>query len=245
MRNPTVLVVSLLSVACISGKGSGDEDSADSSIAINSPEDVATLCAESEPETVTLTVAFPATSAGCPWGEGDNLDLEDAHVTARVEQVVSLDLPPGVVVCDLGFDFQGISGGTGTPMVYDDHFWFTFDDVVLAASNGPLVSAFPVEGGLPVYDWSAVAGARFDFETETHCLGEAEGRATCEIPPPETNGIMSLAFDASLVSALSYRAVQEGRFDFAFITMGDNDPGDDCTHEDFAFTVDVPYVRVR
>jgi hypothetical protein len=244
MSRSAALLLSSLAVACISGKGS-DDDSSTSTIDINSAEDVATLCAESEPQTATLTVDFPATAPGCPWGEGDNLETEDAHVTARVEQVLSLDLPPGVVVCDLAFDFQGISGGTGTPMVYDDHFWFTFDDVVLAASNGPLISAFSEESGLPIYDWSAVAGSPFDFETATWCLGEDEGRASCDIPPPETNGIMSLSFEESLVSELSFRAVQQDRFDFAFITMGDNDRDRDCSHEDFSFTVEVPYVAVR
>ena len=95
MPRSAALLLSGLAFACISGKGS-DDDSSTSSIDINSAEDVATLCAESEPQTATLTVDFPATAPGCPWGEGDNLDTEDAHVTARVEQVVSLDLPPGV-----------------------------------------------------------------------------------------------------------------------------------------------------
>jgi hypothetical protein len=43
----------------------------------------------------------------------------------------------------------------------------------------------------------------------------------------------------------SLRAVESGCFDFSFITMGDNDPDLDCSHEYFAFTVDIPYVRVR
>ena len=102
----------------------------------------------------------------------------------------------------LGFDFLGISGGEGTPMVYDDNFWFTFDNVVLAGSYGPMVDQFETEGSLPIYDWDAVVGTSFDFDNSvpTYCLGEDEGQSDCEIPAPETRDIMSLQFDEDLVN---------------------------------------------
>lgn len=225
------------------GKGSG---STDGSIAIDSIEDVEEACAENEPVSVTLLVEFPATEPNCPFGQGDNLDEEQGVITARVEQVVELPLPEEVVVCGLGFDFLGISGGEGTPMVYDDNFWFTFDNVVLAGSYGPMVDQFETEGSLPIYDWDAVVGTAFDFDNSvpTYCLGEDEGQSDCEIPAPETRDIMSLQFDEDLVNELSLRAVQSERFEFSFITMGDNDPNQDCAHEYFAFSVEVPYVRL-
>ncbi len=241
--------VGIIAVAVGCGSGEGKTTTSGGtggSLTLNSAEDVATLCAEGDPITVSLLVEFPATDPSCPFGEGDNLPEQDAVITARVEQQVELGLPEGAVVCGMAFDFQGISGGEGTPMVYDDNFFFTFNDVVLAASYGPMVDVFSTEGALPLYDWADIVGYGFQFDNSipTWCLGEADGRSSCEIPPPETNGIMSLQFDSTLVDELSFRAVELNRFDFTFITMGDNDAGTDCAHEDFAFKVDVPYIRL-
>jgi hypothetical protein len=241
-----LLCMFLSLAACGSGAVSDTKSTAaGGSLDITSADDIETICSENEPTVVTLLVEFPATEPDCPFGVGDNLDLEQSVITARVEQNVELALPEGVVVCDLAFDFQAISGGEGTPMVYDDNFWFTFDDVVLAGSYGPMVDQFRKEGSLPLYEWSRIVGTPIEFDgIDTYCLGETEGRADCEIPPPETNGIMSLSFDDDLVNELSFRAVQAERFDFSFITMGDNDPELDCAHEEFAFVVEVPYVRL-
>jgi len=246
MKRSVALVSSLLTVACSSGELEGEKGRQDS-FSINSTDDIATACSEGDPISVTLEVEFPATDPDCPFGEGDNMDIENGVITARVEQFDSLELPEGVVVCDLAFDFQGITGGEGTPMVYDDNFWFTFDDVVLAGSYGPMVEEFDKDGNLPIYSWDSIVGYPFEFDDTipTYCLGEADGSSDCDIPPPETNGVMSLSFDEDLVNELSLRAVQSERFDFSFITMGDNDPDRDCAHEYFAFTVEVPYVRVR
>lgn len=244
----TGLLSALLLVGCSTGELDGDETkTGEDSINIDTVEDIETLCAEGNPISVTLEVEFPAMDPNCPFGEGDNLEQAQGLITARVEQTATLELPEGVVVCDLSFDFQGISGGEGTPMEYDDNFWFTFDDVVLAGSYGPMVDQFDREGTLPIYSWDAIVGTEFAFDdtVPTFCLGEEEGASVCSIPPPETNGIMSLSFDQDLVNELSLRAVQSERFDFTFITMGDNDADQDCAHERFAFTVEVPYVRVR
>lgn len=242
----TVPVMMML-LGCGSGTGSDDAKVEDtSSFSINSADDIARACEEGEPQTAQFTVTFPETSPPCPWGEGDNLDTQDAHMTARIEQSSSLSLPAGAVVCDMAFNFQGVSGGEGTPMIYDDNFVFTFNDVPLASSYAPLIDELAVVDGLPVYDWSRIAGNEFSFDTSiaTWCLGEAEGRSACEIPPPETDGIMSLSFEASLANELSLLAIQQNRFEFSFITIGDNDASTDCRHADWAFIVDVPYVEL-
>jgi hypothetical protein len=235
-----------LLAGCAAGQLDDGKPTGESTITIDSVEDLEEVCAENEPVAVTLLVEFPAIEANCPFGEGDNLDIEQGVITARVEQFAELALPEGVVVCGLEFDFLGISGGEGTPMVYDDNFWFTFDDVVLAGSYGPMVEQFELDGSLPIYDWDNVVGTEFEFDDSvpTFCLGEDDGQSVCEIPAPETNGIMSLQFDDDLVNVLSLRAVQAERYEFSFITMGDNDPDDDCAHEYFGFSVEVPYVRL-
>ena len=53
---------------------------------------------------------------------------------------------------------------------------------------------------------------------------------------------MSLSFDEGLIAELSLRAIQEQRYEYGFVTIGDNDPDKDCFHEEFSFDVEVPYV---
>ena len=231
----------LLSLVAVAGCKSGRVSLG----AIEGADDIAELCAASEPEVMAFTVEFPATEPGCAFGEGGNLPAEDAVITARTEQLDALALPDGAVVCDLSFDFEGVTGGQGTPMVYDDNFFFNFNDVILAASYGPMVEEMVAEEELfYLYDWGDLRGYGFTFDDTipTWCIGEDAGLADCEIPPPETEGVMSLDFDAEIATELSFRAVSEERYDFSFITFGDND-STDCFHEDFSFVVEVPYVE--
>jgi hypothetical protein len=243
MRRTTLVLALIPLAACNFGKGSIDDDD-DDGVDIGDADDVADLCDEAEPETITLTVEFPAPEPGCDWGEDGNLDPENAFVRARREQVDSLELPENAVICDVVFDFAGINGGQGTPMVYDDNFFFLFNGVVLASSYQPLVEEFPLEDDLYyLYDWDSIVDRPFEFDNDipTYCLGEDDGLASCDIPPPETNGIMSLSFESSVVNELAFRAIEAGAYDFTFVTVGDNDDTD-CYHEDFAFDVEIPYV---
>jgi hypothetical protein len=228
---------------CTSGKIESDEEVNGGSFSL---EDIEQLCNEEAPISVKLAVEFPATDPDCPWDTADNLPIEQGAITARIEQTAELALPEGVVVCGMDYDFLGPSGGTGTPIVYDDNFYFTFDDVLLATSYEPAVDWFETREGLPLYAWDSLVGQEFDHgNTESWCLGDDDDRSDCEIPPTETRGVMSLSFDPDLVNELSLRALQEDRYVFSFITTGDNDPESDCSHEDFAFEVEVGYVRAR
>lgn len=247
MRTPLLILSSLAALGCGSGKGTVDDGpgTADSGDPIADADDVATACAEGEPESLTLTVSFPAPEPGCEWGAPGNLEPEQAVVTARREEVQSLELPDDAIICDVQFDFGGVGGGTGTPMDYDDHFLFTFNDVVLAANYGPMVEQLAVDDGLfYTYDWGALRGFPFEFDDTipTYCIGEDDGLADCTIPPPESGGTMSLSFEPDIVNELSFRAVAQQRSEFSFVTLGDNDDSD-CYHDDFEFTVEVPFVR--
>jgi len=238
-----LLLTTALLAACGSGKGNIDDDD-DDGVDIGSADDVADLCEESEPETITLSVSFPAPGSGCAFGEDGNLPAENGYITARLEQTDVLELPEDAVICDVAFDFAGINGGQGTPMVYDDHFIFAFNGVVLAASDADIVGLLPDDEGLYYsYDWEAVVGSTMAYNNvPTYCLGEDAGLATCDIPQPETNGIMSLDFEPDVVNELAFRAIEAGAYEFSFVTMGDND-NSDCSHEDFEFEVEIPYVQ--
>jgi len=240
-------IVLLCAMGCSSGEAESEDKGSDGSFDITSTDDIADICNDAEPLAVTLSVEFPATSPDCPWDTADNLSESQAYFTARIEQTAELALPDGVVVCDMDYDFL-LSGGEGTPMVYDDHFYFTFDGVLLATSYGPAVTDgwLEEEGDLPLYDWDSIAGREFQYDVvPSWCLGQDDGSSDCDIPPTETEGILSLDFGTNIVEQLSLRAVQEERFEFGFVTTGDNDPNEDCAHADFEFQVEVGYVRAR
>lgn len=207
--------------------------------------DIEDLCDEFEDQIDDdrLEIMFAATTGECPWGVDDNLDMEDTYLTARIEQVESLDLDDQVVICDMDMDLSGLVPGEVQLMVYDDYFYFTFNDIVLASSHGESVYTLPTDEGMPVYDWADIVGLPFPHGDSPFCLGEEEGDAECDIPSTETQGPISLAFDSDVISELSARALDEGRFDFGFVTTGDNDPDTDCQHAEFGFTVDVEYIE--
>ena len=73
-------------------------------------------------------------------------------------------------------------------------------------------------------------------------MGDDSDLAECDIPPPESHGPISLSFDLSIISELSFQAVEQDRRDFTFIATGDNDESLDCSHDSFFFDVDVPYL---
>ena len=214
-------------------------------VSVTSPDDVKELCAVNTKKTVVLDVLFPAEEAGCQWGENGNLTMMQGRVTARSEQHVDLELPQGGIICDLDFEFESVDASLEQrSFVYDDNFFLTFNDVVLAASYAPMVvDRFQNEAGLYRYNWDRLKGYQFGFGTvPTYCIGADEGLSECTIPPPETNGPMALTFGGELVRQLSYVAVQEKRFEFMLATIGDNDPQTDCSHETFGFQIEVTYL---
>ncbi|MFN7146027.1 MAG: hypothetical protein ACK4YP_19795 [Myxococcota bacterium] len=205
------------------------------------PATIEEACALTTPAAVSFDVTFPARSAGCDWYDDGNLPPEQGVVTARVEETAAIDLDAGLAICDVAFDFRGPDGDQ--IMEYDDAFLLTFGDVVLAASYAPMVEAFDADGMLRLYDWADLAGFPFDFEDAgTYCLGAAEGLSACSVPPPETPGPIALSFGASVVNALAERAHDRGVYTFGFVTIGDNDADQDCSHAAFTFTVDVAHV---
>ena len=211
---------------------------------IESAKDVREACEEYEPEEVTLEVVFPAQTESCPWEEGDNIAPVNGFLTARVEQVEGLEMPDDAVICDLGFDFAGLVPGEIQVMVYDDHFFFTFNDIVLAASYGPAVELLEDDQGFRAYDWSKMVGLEYHVtdEYDPYCLGQNNGDSECEIPDTEVEGPISLSYGEDVVSRLSFLAIEEGRYDFGFVSTGDDNPETDCMHEEFGFTVKVPYL---
>jgi hypothetical protein len=228
----------LLSLACNRGKVSLSD--------LEDEDDILDACEEYETSVAEVQVVFPATTDACPWGEGDNIDAANGVFTARVEQDEALDLPEDSVICDLDFDFSGLVPDEVQVMVYDDHFFFTFNDIVLAASFGPAVEQLTEEEGqLRFYDWADVVGTDYHLDQgyQSYCLGQASGESECDIPDTEVEGPIALNFSEEIVSRLSLSAIQDERYEFAFVTTGDDNAESDCMHEEFGFTVEVPYLE--
>ncbi len=55
---------------------------------------------------------------------------------------------------------------------------------------------------------------------------------------------MAVSFGGELVDKLALVAVDANKFEFGFVSMGDNDDTD-CSHSDFTFTVNAPVVTPR
>lgn len=211
---------------------------------IEDAEDVIQACEDMADQVVNeqFRIEFEGTSGGCPWGEDGNQWPAQGVLTARVEQQKSLDLEDALI-CDMQFTFAG-EAGLEQDIEYDDNFLFVFNDIVLASSYRPWVEQLDADGIYRFYDWDQIVGLDnlFDASIPTYCVGDDSDLAECDIPPPETNGPISLSFDLSITSELSFQAVEEDRRDFTFVATGDNDESIDCSHDSFFFDVDVPYL---
>jgi hypothetical protein len=242
--------MSLLSLVCITGIGCVSADAPSSLTFLpdnreeraQTVEEIQEICLSAELVTKDLMVSFPAVEPGCGWGQNNNLNAQQGVVTGRSEQLGQLDMPAAGVICDLAFQFESLDPSFSQTIIYDDNFLLTFNDVVLAASYGPMVDLFEEVDGMRRYDWTRLRGYRFGFgQVKSYCAGEEEGLGECTIPPPETQGKMSLNFGGPLIDKLSLLAIQEGRYDFSFITTGDNDPATDCSHAAFALQMKVTF----
>ena len=205
------------------------------------PPSIAERCEDETVREITLQIRFDAREPGCDWGEDGNLEPDGGVVTARAEEAEPLVLTD-VAICDMLFDFE--PDDEEQNIRYDDNFFLTFDDVVLAASYGPMVDEFDAEGTFRLYDWDDIAGYPFSFDEDipTYCLGEEEGLSSCEVPPPERNGPIAIELHPTIVNGLAQRAYAEQRYEFGFVTLGDDEPDEDCSHGAFEFRVEVSYI---
>jgi hypothetical protein len=187
-------------------------------------------------------IRFEEREPSCAWEEGDNLESRQGVVTARAEDTQALSVPEGLVLCDFSLTFDNSGGDEDEgqhSFRYDDAFLLTFDDVVLAASHGPMVDALPEDDGFFTYTWTDVAGSPLSFEeVAPYCLGVDAG-GTCRVPEPESSGMFSLRIDDTSSERLAMLARAAGRAEFALVTMGDNDEDVDCSRAGLSFHVNA------
>jgi hypothetical protein len=197
---------------------------------------VATLCEQAEAkgtllnQTEILTFADPGKA--CAWGVDGNLSPRDQWHQARTEQKLNVQLPAGATLCHMKFDFKS------QPFRFDDHFWFTFDDVILASSID-YSDRFGVTNGLSLFDWSKIVGTRWDTSREgVWCMAGA----ACSWPKTDTDGKINMDFRDGSYYAVSARDRARTQHSFSFVTVGDND-STDCQHLPVTTTVTLQYVK--
>ncbi len=246
MRLLLLLAVALGTTACTVQCGEGTHEVDGMCVLdLTDADAIREMCKDGSYDVATFDVTFPKLDPGCPWNEGDNMGAVQTTVTARVEQYVTLEMPEGAVACDLNFDFTG-GEGVYQNMEYDDFIYLVFDGVILTSTHRDLVDPMPLdEAGMPVYDWASIVGSGWPYgDNDVYCLGEDEG-SWCEIPPTESAGRISLQYNRDTVADLAWRIAGRTDLEMLFVTTGDNDPDTDCRHEDFSFSVDVPWIPVE
>lgn len=185
----------------------------------------------------------------CPFaGSGEdskgNLSMVDGQMRARYEQKRSLQLPPNAVICDIKLNNNLQS------FRYDDVFFLTFNDYILATNNKSavrqklspeIVNAMDslVAYNIYTYDWMSLRTARFENVVDDFCLGEEAGLGQCTWPVTEQAGQIQLKWKPEVFLRLT--ANRPAEQSFKFVITGDNDKAVDCYHEKLEFDVSVSY----
>lgn len=246
MRLLTLLAVSLGATACTVACGEGTHEVDGMCVLdLTDAESIREMCKDGSYDVSSFEVTFPKLEPDCPWNENGNMGQVNGQLTVRVEQTTTLEMPDGAVACDLDFDFTGGEGAYQN-MEYDDFIFLVFDGVVLTSTHRDLVESLPVDDdGMPVWDWDSVVGSDWPWgDDDIYCLGEEDG-SWCEIPPTESAGRISLQYSRDTVADLAWRIAGRTDLEMMFVTTGDNDADTDCRHEEFSFTVDVPWIPVE
>jgi hypothetical protein len=219
------------------------------------------LCEPGNTKTASQTIHFAnplntaKPKATCNWGVGGNAGNEDLRqstgadpesdinrqtedkFTARVEQQVTLNVPKGAVICDMDFNFPKQS------MKYDDHMFFLYDDVVLAATK-PIDHLLANVNGMSIYDWSRLKMQPWKFgdnQPYVYCLGMSPNSMDCQWPLSATMGQIKMDFSPATLQRVTARNLSRSQHSFTMITTGDNNPEVDCQHEPVTFDVTYRY----
>lgn len=197
---------------------------------------VAATCADAESrglmQSYSQSLRFEDPGQVCNWENDGNLGRRDQWHQGRIEQKLAVNLPAGSTLCHVKLDFPQ------QRFRFDDHFWFTFNDVILAASLD-YRDRFGVTNGLSLFSWSKIVGTFWDASREgVWCLAGA----SCAWPKTDTEGSISMNFRNGTYYAVTARDRARTQHEFSFVTVGDND-STDCQHRPVSLNVTLQYVR--
>ncbi len=221
------------------------------------PEDLAKtaeLCANQEVTQTRLELSFDPPAETCAWGQNDNMPFDRINhqlvIAARREQAIEVSIPSHSVLCGVNFEFEE------QDIVYDDEIILTMNQVVLASSQN-YGNLFNKQGNYQMYGWPALKGKPYPInDRNVYCLGMAEGKGNCVLPPTQRRGRLLIDLHEDVVrqvgvatglSALARDAKgakQEAKAKFSLVTTGDNDDPIDCKHSGFKFALTTKTVRL-
>jgi hypothetical protein len=181
----------------------------------------------------SVQVIFPDAGKTCKWHKGENLGKRNGYNQALRRQIANLNLPNNAKICDVDFNFPE------QKFLFDDIFYLTLNDVVLA-SNG-LFSLSQAPDGNQEFDWNTAKGMKFPrnfnkLTDQNYCFGETSGKGKCQWPLTEKQGKIILDFDSDII-----RKISSSKNEIEMIVSGDNDRSD-CRHSGLNFNVKVDYV---
>lgn len=181
---------------------------------------------------MSTPLAFPDPGRVCAWETDGNLAKRDQYHQGRIQQKIAIDLPAGSTLCHVKFEFQKQA------FRFDDHFWLTFNDVILASSIN-YSDRFGVTNGLSLFDWGKIVGTHWDASREgVHCLAGA----ACSWPKTDTEGTITMDFRTGTYYAVTARDRTRTRHEFQMVTVGDND-STDCQHRPVNMNATLVYVK--
>lgn len=203
---------------------------------LESPADVAALCADRSLSQISFDVFIDDEGPGCNWGSDGNIDEDQGVYTARREDSYVVEGLENTVLCSLDFDFNG-------DFTYDDDFFLTWNDAILLTNRGRVVGEFSEWLRYPLFEWDDIVELEIPFGNSivNFCAGEEDGDADCEIPFQRQNGSwdgdLEYAPDPPVVHELSFRAQSFGVLDVGLVATGDNDDDEDCAHSELDLEV--------
>jgi hypothetical protein len=183
----------------------------------------------------SVNLKFPKPNKTCEWGVDGNLSPLNEFFRGRIEQKVNLNLPEGAIICDASFDFAQ------QDFLYDDHFIFTFNESVIAASYDFRSKLDAGNFGLLQYDWNKLAGMVWDKSKEQIFCPSIPGfQSSCSFPGHDQQGLINLSYDSNYIRGIMSNGIPPNHY-FQMISIGDND-NLDCEHSEVTFNVNVKYV---
>ena len=187
----------------------------------------------------TFDIHFDERRPSCEWDTNDNIGARDGYLTARTRESHAIPVDLSRQICGITFDFD--PDRSGQSLAYDDELFLLFNDVVLLSSDTRQVARLDEKDGLRFFDWEALVGSPIDFSSSVphYCLGQAEGLSTCEVPDAHITGEVQLDLEPELMRTLGDYAVDIGEANFDLVTIGDNDPENDCFHTPFSLSITI------
>jgi hypothetical protein len=186
----------------------------------------------------------------CAWNQSGNTAMNNGYATARYAQLRELNLPAGAIVCGAQFIFATQA------MQYDDDFFFTVNNYIIASNNDYWQNNFMQTGILPIsasqdleiksFSWNSIVGMGNYNKTGlspggNYCLGQQEGLSSCSWPKTQVAGSISMSISSNITTALGLTS-QSGKMKLSFITTGDDNAGSDCQHEPLSMRLKIRYL---